>query len=94
MPIYEYTHTGKRGNECADSFELLQGFNEPELKTCPECGNPVKKLISKPMRALMNTDRLTDNRISKSGLTKYVKTGDGTYEKAAGPDDTPSKLGE
>jgi len=41
MPTYEY--------ECVTSkkrFEKFQGMNDKPLKTCPECGGPVRRLIS------------------------------------------------
>jgi putative FmdB family regulatory protein len=43
MPIYE--------NECLNCgkrTELLQRIGEAPLVACPECGGPVKKLISSP----------------------------------------------
>jgi putative FmdB family regulatory protein len=94
MPIYEYVHVSDRGPGCAETIEVMQGIKEKPLTRCPACGKPVRKAVSRPMKAIMNGGKLTDSRIAKSGLTKYVKTGDGTYEKAAGPDDSPSKIGE
>ncbi len=42
MPTYEY-----RCTKCGD-FEMIQSMAEDALTECPECGNPVKRLISKP----------------------------------------------
>ena len=41
MPTYEYEceQTGKR-------FERFQAITEEALKQCPECGGPVRRLIS------------------------------------------------
>jgi putative FmdB family regulatory protein len=43
MPIYEY-----ECQNCGKRTELLQRMDDPPLATCPECGGPVKKLISSP----------------------------------------------
>ncbi len=41
MPTYEYecTESGRR-------FELLQSMDNDPLESCPECGGPVRRLIS------------------------------------------------
>lgn len=41
MPIYDY-----RCKKCG-RFEKVQKITEPALKECPECGEPVQRLISK-----------------------------------------------
>lgn len=43
MPIYEY-----ECQNCGKRTELLQRMDDPPLATCPQCGGPVKKLISSP----------------------------------------------
>lgn len=93
MPIYEYSHTGRRGKECEKQFDRLEGINDQPLANCPTCGHPVKRLISRPSKPIMNADKMSDKSLSRHGFTKYVKTGDGSYEKATGPDDTPPTLG-
>ena len=40
MPTYEY-----ECQECGLRFEKLQNMSAPRLKTCPDCGGPVKRLI-------------------------------------------------
>ncbi|HHY17631.1 MAG TPA: zinc ribbon domain-containing protein [Firmicutes bacterium] len=40
MPIYEY-----KCDKCG-KFEKLQRMSDAPLTTCPQCGGPVKKLIS------------------------------------------------
>ncbi|RLB13655.1 MAG: zinc ribbon domain-containing protein [Deltaproteobacteria bacterium] len=41
MPTYEYEcqNTGRR-------FDFFQNMNDEPLQKCPECGGPVRKLIS------------------------------------------------
>jgi putative FmdB family regulatory protein len=42
MPLYEYSC-----ETCKKVFEIMQKFSDEPVKTCPECNNPVEKLISK-----------------------------------------------
>ena len=41
MPVYEY-----QCNACDNTFELRQKFSDEPVKTCPDCGGDVTKLIS------------------------------------------------
>jgi putative FmdB family regulatory protein len=41
MPIYEY-----RCESCNKELEAIQKFSDKPLKTCPECGGRLAKLIS------------------------------------------------
>ena len=40
MPTYAYRCTA-----CAHEFETVQKFSDDPLKTCPECGAPIKRVI-------------------------------------------------
>ncbi|MFO7821422.1 MAG: FmdB family zinc ribbon protein [Lentisphaeria bacterium] len=40
MPTYEY-----KCHECGDVFDVFQNMSDEPLKTCPECGGAVKRLI-------------------------------------------------
>ncbi|MHB9029607.1 MAG: FmdB family zinc ribbon protein [Candidatus Latescibacterota bacterium] len=40
MPTYEY-----RCKQCSHQFEQLQSIKDEPLKTCPQCGGPVERLI-------------------------------------------------
>jgi putative FmdB family regulatory protein len=48
MPIYEYESKNpkKACMRCREPFEILQGIAEAPLVACPECGGPVKRIIS------------------------------------------------
>jgi putative FmdB family regulatory protein len=49
VPIYEYRAAGEACCKlCRDRFEVRQRMNEGPLKSCPECGARVRKLISRP----------------------------------------------
>ncbi|HPC70912.1 MAG TPA: zinc ribbon domain-containing protein [Treponema sp.] len=41
MPTYEY-----ECKTCGHSFEVFQNMSDPVLKTCPECGKEVRRLIN------------------------------------------------
>jgi putative FmdB family regulatory protein len=41
MPIYEYACTS-----CGERTEARQGFDDPPLEECPNCGGALRKLYS------------------------------------------------
>ena len=82
MPRYDYEHIDKDNLTCEDPFEVVQSMSEDALTACPVCGEPVRKLISKPS-FIMATNTSPEAAASK-GFTTYRKTGKGSYEKAAG----------
>ena len=75
MPIYEYEHFD---NSCGlgKKFELMQSILAPPLTRCPECGSPVKKLIS---CTHINTPK-SNRELRDMGFTKLVRRDDGVYE--------------
>jgi|DewCreStandDraft_5_1066085.scaffolds.fasta_scaffold03324_9 putative FmdB family regulatory protein len=40
MPTYEY-----ECRECSVRFERIQRFSDEPIKTCPECGGPVRRVF-------------------------------------------------
>jgi hypothetical protein len=93
VPIYEYQHMDKVVEGCSENLELFQRMCEPPLDECPHCNQPVKKVISLPAHHRTSEgDKLSDANLKRTGFSKYVKSGDGTYEKAAGPDEAPAAL--
>jgi predicted nucleic acid-binding Zn ribbon protein len=88
MPIYVYEIIETDGKD-GETFEVLQGLSEPPLTHHPENGKPVRRCISLPSVAGMWSDMktntsLSDKNLDAKGFTKYVKMGDGMYEKRAG----------
>ena len=81
MPIYEYQHLKK---SCArgEIFEFSQSIHEEELTRCPDCGEPVRKLIS---RMNINTPK-TNSELKDMGFTKLVRRDDGVYENVTARD--------
>jgi putative FmdB family regulatory protein len=58
MPVYEY-----KCPKCG-VFEVTRKITEEPLKTCPKCGEPVKKLISHNVGIIFKGPGfyVTDNR--------------------------------
>ncbi|MCJ7601116.1 MAG: zinc ribbon domain-containing protein [Desulfobulbaceae bacterium] len=75
MPIYEYEHLGR---ECklGRHFEISQSITSERLTACPECGQPVKRLIS---LCTVSTPK-TNSDLKNHGFTKLVRRDNGVYE--------------
>lgn len=58
MPTYDY-----ECNKCG-RFEMMQKITAPPLETCPTCGSPVHKLISKNVAIIFKGSGFytTDNK--------------------------------
>jgi putative FmdB family regulatory protein len=75
MPIREYEHE-KTPCEKGAVFEVIQKADEQPLTVCPQCGGPVRRLVSRPnVVASADNDGLRDK-----GFTKLVRRGKGLYE--------------
>jgi predicted nucleic acid-binding Zn ribbon protein len=88
MPLYVYEIVLPDGSG-GDQFEVLQKMADAPLTTHPETGDPVRRLIGEPNTPRTWTDsqgkgKLSDKNLAAKGFTKYVKTGDGRYEKTTG----------
>ncbi|ACL05899.1 regulatory protein, FmdB family [Desulfatibacillum aliphaticivorans] len=75
MAIYEYEHLGEPCGRGA-VFEVVQSMRENPLTRCPDCGGPVRKIIS---RTNINTPK-TDSELKDLGFTKLVRRDNGVYE--------------
>ena len=75
MPIYEYQalNSNRACQKCRQVFEVLQGHSEALLRKCPECGKPVKKVISWCRAAV--TETTDDHRKTMSELKSYEHSG-------------------
>lgn len=81
MPVYEYEHTAL-ACRLGTTFEVRQSIHDAPLACCPECGQPVKKLIS---RTNISTPR-SNAELKDLGFTKLVKRDDGVYENVTARD--------
>lgn len=80
MPVYVYRII-QPDNSPERTFEIRQLMSDPPLTKHPETGEPVERVITAPN---ISSDKLGNASIAGSGMTKYVKTSDGTYERQAG----------
>lgn len=81
MAIYEYEHIGEPCSR-GKIFEVGQSMKEAPLTRCPDCGGPLKKLIS---RTFVSTPK-TNSELRDLGFTKLVKRDDGVYENVTARD--------
>jgi predicted nucleic acid-binding Zn ribbon protein len=90
MPTYEYVVLDKKGKPTKERFEVVQNMSDEPLTTHPETGQPVRRLFTPFFIAgkssPIHTDRAIqdDGKLEKLGFTKYVKSGDGKYDKVIG----------
>ena len=89
MPIYVY-EVITADDSPGEQFEFFQSMAEEPLKKHPETGLPVRRVFQAPAiggkwsESAMNRSVADDKKLDKMGFTKYVKAGDGFYEKRAG----------
>ncbi|MFH1983165.1 MAG: zinc ribbon domain-containing protein [Pseudomonadota bacterium] len=75
MPVYEYEH--KEGAcKLGKTFDAVQSIKDETLTVCPNCGQPVTKLIS---LASVSVQR-SNAELRDLGFTKLVKRDNGVYE--------------
>jgi predicted nucleic acid-binding Zn ribbon protein len=88
MPVYVYEVILPDGSG-GETFEVLQSMSESPLTVHPETGQSVRRAVTAPnvtgkwSEAGMNAN-LSDKQLAAKGFTKYIKTGEGNYEKTAG----------
>jgi putative FmdB family regulatory protein len=90
MPIYEY-----KCESCAISFERMQRFEDEPLKTCPECGGNVRRVLQ-PVGVIFKGSGfyITDHRQVSSATSappKQLAEPKGSDEKKALPSAESSK---
>jgi hypothetical protein len=88
MPLYVYEVILPSG-EGGETFEVIQRIADAPLTTHPETGEAVRRVFAEPNAPRAWTEgqgkaKLSDKNLAAKGFTKYVKTGDGRYEKTAG----------
>lgn len=77
MPIYEYECAS-----CKKTLEIMQKFSDPPLASCPECAQPVKKVMSRTSFQLKGTGWYA---------TDYKKTGSSAPAAASGTTTQPTE---
>jgi predicted nucleic acid-binding Zn ribbon protein len=95
MPIYVYEEIRDDGTP-GEQFEICQSMADEPLKQHPQTGKPVRRVLQAPFiggqwsDSAMAKSVSDDKQLERLGFTKYVKSGDGKYEKTIGSG--PSKL--
>lgn len=84
MPVYEYVPDDESCDDCGGRFEVLQSMSDDPLTACPKCEKPCHQVLSAFGVVGKEKAMMSNKNLEAKGFTKYVKAGDGTYEKAAG----------
>ena len=82
MPLYDYAPRSGKCKQCHDRFEVMQRLADPKLEHCPTCKQPVVRLIS--AAAVHGKFSMAPSKLKDLGMTKYVKTSDGSYARTVG----------
>lgn len=80
MPLYSY-----RCDVCGVQFDRRQGFNEPILRKCPECGEQSLRKLFTPVGIVFKGKGFyaTDHRATKALTTSKKEEQDSKSEPAA-----------
>ena len=82
MPIYEYEPTEHECLMCPGRVAAIQGVDEPPLSYCPDCGLPVKRVISTASFKVSKASSL--DKAGQRGFTTFKKSQTGVWEKQSG----------
>src|SRR5262245_59018991 len=89
MPLYVYEII--TGNDSpGEQFEVFHSMSDPPLDKHPQTGQRVRRVLCAPAiggkwsDGAMSRSVADDKKLDRLGFTKYVKSGDGVYEKRAG----------
>ena len=82
MPLYDYAPKSGKCKVCHGRFEVMQRVADAKLTRCPTCKKPCERLISKV--AVHGKFSMSPSKLKDLGMTKYVKTSDGSYERTVG----------
>ena len=78
MPLYEYELCEGNCAVCGGRFTLRRPISAPELKACPACKKPVRKLFS-----TFNTPKVAKpfslSQANEAGFTVLKKESKGEY---------------
>jgi putative FmdB family regulatory protein len=80
MPFYEYELCEGECKACGGRFTLRRPVSAPELKVCPACKKPVRKVISN-FSSPLKLKPLSISDAKSAGFTVLKRTGKGEYER-------------
>jgi putative FmdB family regulatory protein len=69
MPIYEY-----KCEKCRKRFEKIQKVADPRCKKCPDCGGPLRKLISSSSIQFKGSGFYINDYSNKNGPAPETKS--------------------
>jgi putative FmdB family regulatory protein len=81
LPLYEY-----QCKKCGKRFEKIQKFSDPPLKTHPDCGGSVERLLSSPAIQFKGSGFYITDYARKSGASE----GAGTVSEGSSKSETKS----
>ena len=75
MPIYEYeiSDPSKACAKCCARFEIIRPAGAAPLSSCPECGAPVQRVVSR-CRAVVATTDASSAQVGQA-ITEYERQG-------------------
>jgi putative FmdB family regulatory protein len=80
MPLYEYEPCEGDCKICGGKFTLRRPASAPELKFCPACKKPVRKILSTfNSPKIMKPVSISDAK--KAGFTVLKRVNKGEYER-------------
>ena len=80
MPLYEYELCDGDCVVCGAKFTLRRPLSAPELKVCPLCKRPVRKLISS-FNSPVHSKPVSISDAKKAGFTVLKRVNKGEYER-------------
>ena len=89
MPTYVYEVIDEDGNP-GERFEVVERMSDEPLVEHPETGQPVRRVFlpfgigGKSGLGHAERNLQDDGKLERLGFTKYVKSGDGKYDKVVG----------
>ncbi len=89
MPLYQYETVTEDGSP-GEQFEIFQHMADEPLTAHPETGVKIRRVFCAPAvggrwsDGAMQRSVADDKKLDRLGFTKYVKSGDGRYEKTVG----------
>ena len=80
MPLYVYEAKDpkKSCETCRRGFEIAQSLKDDKLAACPDCGNPIFRVIQAPGLTHSKTD--LHYRAKRAGFKCLKKVQKGEYE--------------
>jgi putative FmdB family regulatory protein len=81
MPVYEYEPDDHLCAMCDGRVRVIQSINEAPIPYCPDCGLPVRKVVS---NVQIKLNQEVDPERTK-GFSTFRRAESGVWEKIAGP---------